>query len=646
MKKTLSIFFLLLPLLLFSQSKFSTSRNMGFMENKGQIHDQDYQPNPDVKYLLNLNNGLNVQLRKNGFSYDTYIIERTKKDKMGEGFEMSRHHFDSLDDYEITYHFHRIDIELLNANPNPEIIAENPSEDYLNFYNAVTPEEGATYVRTYQKVTYRNIYPGIDLEFFVQENAEQPFKYNFIIHPSADINDIKIQYKGANSLKLQNGQIQIDTSNGEFYESIPESWLLEDNSKVDVVYKEIEKGVFGFEVENGMKGRGIVVDPLPILDWATYYGSVMIDDFKALVNDDNDNIYFTGFTSSYNNIATYGAYQTIYGGNYDVFLLKVDSAKQKLWATYFGGTSGDFGQDIYFFNNSLFLTGYSGSSSSIATPNAYKDTLDGQNDAILIKFNENGQRIWGTYFGGTGQDQANAIDINTMGNIIIGGSTNSTTNISTPSSFQTSIANTSSLDGFICVFDSSGQVNWSSYYGGRSQDVIRGIDHDRSNNIYFTGYTQSNTMISSSTSFQSNYGGGLSDGFLTKFDLGGQRIWSTYYGGSSEDDIYSVKIDNHSNIYISGFSTSTNNISSINAYQTNLRINDAIIVKLDSNGSRIWGTYYGGNGGELFKSIDLDDNGNLYLIGQTNSSNSYLSTSGFQPYFSGQNDVLVTNLLL
>jgi hypothetical protein len=106
---------------------FNTKAKNGFIENKGQIHDQDYKPNPEVKYLLNLNNGLNVQLKANSFSYDTYVIERKAKEK-AEAEEMDepdmfRHPFDSIDNYEIVYHFHRIDIQLLNANPNPEIIA-------------------------------------------------------------------------------------------------------------------------------------------------------------------------------------------------------------------------------------------------------------------------------------------------------------------------------------------------------------------------------------------------------------------------------------------------------------------------------------------------------------------------------------------
>jgi len=243
--------------------KTNLKSNYGFIENKGQIHDQNYQPNSSVKYLLTLNNGLNVQLKANSFSYDTYMIERTKKEKKeNEELEMPHHLFDSIDNYDITYKFHRVDIELVNANPNPEIVAEGASEDYLNYYNAVTPEEGATFVRYYQKVTYKNIYPGIDIEFVTNPNSEKTFEYNFIVHPGADASQIRIKYQGANETKLSEGKINIKVAHGNFYESIPQSHLQESNEKVEVSYMKFDVNEFGFHVPEYDGKQVLVIDPL------------------------------------------------------------------------------------------------------------------------------------------------------------------------------------------------------------------------------------------------------------------------------------------------------------------------------------------------------------------------------------------------
>ena len=139
-----------------------------FIENKGQIGDQYGNPNLSVKYLI-IRPGLNIQLKSNSFSYDAYTIERFNRQ---ERIENTTHHKgDKRDDDSIVYHFSRVDIELVNANPAPLITHQGSSNDYLNFYTHITSltkgDEGATKVRGYSKITYQDIYPNIDLEWFI-----------------------------------------------------------------------------------------------------------------------------------------------------------------------------------------------------------------------------------------------------------------------------------------------------------------------------------------------------------------------------------------------------------------------------------------------------------------------------------------------
>ena len=131
----LSVSFILMCII----SNANHKPTIGFIENKGQIHDQNNQPNEKVRYLLNLPN-MNIQLKQNGFSYDTYVIEQI-------GAETNHEMTLSKIKHPIVkrnYHFHRVDVELINANSQPEIIAELPSEAYYNYYTTGTTEKDAT----------------------------------------------------------------------------------------------------------------------------------------------------------------------------------------------------------------------------------------------------------------------------------------------------------------------------------------------------------------------------------------------------------------------------------------------------------------------------------------------------------------------
>jgi len=167
----------------FKASKVSTH---GFIENRGQIIDQDNNPNPDVKYLFNTP-GFNVQLRKVGFSYDVYAVKsfntphsvlnsisgrRNQIDSAIKEYQFHRIDFDLIGANQIDsaikeYQFHRIDFDLIGANLKCEVVESNPSKEYYNYYTTGTPVAGVTHVRSYQRITYKNIYPGIDLELML-----------------------------------------------------------------------------------------------------------------------------------------------------------------------------------------------------------------------------------------------------------------------------------------------------------------------------------------------------------------------------------------------------------------------------------------------------------------------------------------------
>jgi len=137
-------------------------------------------------------------------------------------------------------------------------------------------------------------------------------------------------------------------------------------------------------------------------------------------------------------------------------------------------------------------------------------------DAFLVKFNSSGVRQWGTYYGGTVNDEESSCATDASGNVYLAGRTKSTTAIATTGAHQTTYGG-GYYDAFLVKFNSSGVRQWGTYYGGTGTDEGRSCATDTSGNVYLAGYTQSTTGIATTGAHQTTYGGS-SDAFLVKFD--------------------------------------------------------------------------------------------------------------------------------
>jgi hypothetical protein len=131
---------------------------------------------------------------------------------------------------------------------------------------------------------------------------------------------------------------------------------------------------------------------------------------------------------------------------------------------------------------------------------------------------------------------------------------------------------------------------WATYYGGTGFEFAYDMEIDSLGNIYIVGQTNSVNSIATSGTHQTINDGDY-DGFLVKFNSTGVRQWATYYGGTNFDAAQAVFLDTQNNIYISGTTGSSNNISTAGSFQMNYigRNNDAFLVKFNSNGVRQWG---------------------------------------------------------
>ncbi len=628
-----------------NKSFLKNSFNSSFIENKGQIVDQHNNPNPSVLYLLNTP-GFNVQLRKGGFSYDVYRISNIDQRSLKSEFSASRvsrlasrdskpasdieHRVSSIE-------YHRIDFDLLNANPDPVIETSDPSPDYFNYFTASTAAEGIKNVRQYARITYKEIYPGIDLEFFT--NKENGYKYNFVIYPGANIHDIQLTIAGPNYISLMQDTLKFGTRFGDVEELIPESYYLVNDSKIDIKahFRKMNSEVYVFAVDRTIPENSVlIIDPTSIRLWGTYYGGDDWDSEAQCSADKAGNVFLAGTTYSLNNIASAGSYQDTLAGNDDDFLTKFNAAGQRQWGTYFGGTNlEDLGSCIVDNSGNIYISGDTRSTSGIATPGAHQTVYGGgAYDCFIAKFNQAGDRLWGTYYGGALSDYGGYITLDKNDNIFLTGQTSSDTGIATPGTYQSN--RYASSDAFLAKFDSNGVRQWGTYYGGESQDDGMACATDRLGNVYITGETSSQTNIASLGAFQTTYGGGLHDAFLVKFTNGGQRLWATYYGGSLEDQGFGCASDSAGNVCLVGQTYSPDKIASIGCYQPVLGgLSDAFIVKFDSLGQRLWGTYYGGTSDDRANGCTIGWNNNIFVVGITQSTNNISTQDSYQQAFAG-----------
>ncbi len=360
-----------------------------------------------------------------------------------------------------------------------------------------------------------------------------------------------------------------------------------------------------------------------VRQWATYYGGSQDDMGISCAFDASGNVYMIGSTSSTSGIATAGAHETTIN---DGFLVKFNSNGVRQWGTYFEGNGNACTTDA---SGNIYIVGLTNSTSGIATAGAHQTVMSGSGDAFLVKFNSSGVKQWGTYFGGassgaSGMEKGLSCATDALGNVYMVGHTPSTSGIATAGAHQT-IYGGSSTDAFLVKFNSSGVIQWGTYYGGEGVDIGYSCATDASGNVYMAGDAQQQNLpasgISTIGAHQSAYGGGYSDGFLVKFDSNGLRQWGTYYGGSLLDVSFSCATDASGNVYMSGETQSPNGIATSGAHQTT--VDGAFLVCFNSSGVRQSGTYYGG----IKNVCTTDASGNVYMTGYT-QSNSGIATTG------------------
>lgn len=485
---------------------------------------------------------------------------------------------------------HMLHINWLGANTAAGVQPVKPLTEYYNFFLGNDSARWASGVSAYQHLIYTSVYSGIDLRI---SSVDQNLKYDFLVDPGADPAQIRLQYCGAERLYLENGNLVIETSVGKLIEKKPYVYQLINGGKTEVdAHYILSEDQIRFSFPKGYDPcYPLIIDPLLI--FSTFSGSTADNWGSTATPGENGTLYSAGIMRSALGgtfPATPGAFQTTYGGSYDVALLKYDSTgSQLLYASFLGGSNNETPHSMVMDNNGdLLVFGTTSSPDFPITSGVVGPLFNGGLSVFsdVIEQYPNGSDMFIARISAAG-DQLKACTF-------LGGSSN------------------------------DGLNTWpggplTRNYG----DEMRGdIITDESGNVYISSVTSSDNFPIVN-GFSPVYNGGGTDAVVVKLNAALTQIeWSTFIGGSGFDAAYTIKFDSLGNIYTGGGTTSTDFPITAGAYQSsNAGNTDGWMALIHATGNLLLhATFTGTNQYDQIYFLDVGTTGEVYVYGQTTGS--------------------------
>jgi hypothetical protein len=373
------------------------------------------------------------------------------------------------------------------------------------------------------------------------------------------------------------------------------------------------------------------------LNYATFLGGKGHDDGRGIAVDQQGRAYVTGLTESFD-FPTQSAFQPAhgsdininYGINNDAFVAQLSADGSALrYSTYFGGGGEEFGINIAVDQRGqAYVTGDTRSTDS-PTKNPLQPALGGDTDVFVARFSADGRTLgYATYLGGSGDDSARCIAVDQRGQAYVAGSTGSA-DFPTKNPLQPALSGNG--DGFVARFSADGRaLSYATYLGGSGDESARGIAVDQRGQAYVTGFTGSDDFPAKNP-FQPTLNGNT-DAFIARFNADGRALsYATYFGGSGGDSAGDIALDQRGQIYIAG-GTGSDDFPTKNPLQPTLNGTfDAFVARFSADGRTLgYATYLGGSGGESARGIAVDQRGQAYVTGDTNSFD-YPTVNAFRP---------------
>lgn len=549
---------------------FAQSNTIWIEPNAGQWNEK-------VQQRVKIPKG-HLFIDKEGF---TYFLSNIR--------DLQGHHHEEEKEVEL-YKSHAVKAEFLNANFSV-FDYEKKSPHYHNYLLGNDKKNWVSEVYSYEQVNYREIYPGVDLEFYGLSNS---LKYNFLVESGADPSLIKIKYKGQSSIGLTEEGLEIQTTIGDILEKRPIAYYADGEKESIPIQFKLKRSIVTFEFPEGYdSNRPIVIDPE--IAFSTYTGATS-DNWGNTACPGSDGTLFAGgivFGSGYP--VTTGSFQTTYAGGLpngqpgiDVVVSKFSAdGSQLLYSTFLGGSKNEIPHSmITNDNNELFIYGSTCSDDfPIDSTTAFQSSIVhsgsaqivngikfSSTNAFVVHMNANGTDLLGsTLFGGSSFDGinlhngtfTNSLVINYgdqfRGEIMIDDSQNiyiTGTTRSQDLPMQNPIKNTLSgnSDAYVAKFDPGlSNLLFSTFLGGDLDDSGNSIQIASSGDIYVGGGTEGGTFMSSFSSLYQGTPAGDRDGYVAKINGGTFQLEAIRWFGTPEyDQIYFVQIDLNDEVYIYG----------------------------------------------------------------------------------------------
>jgi len=534
------------------------------------------------------------------------------------------------------------------ANPHPVIETFDNLDSTISYFTGNDPDRWRQAVPVWGEVRYRDLWPGVDLEFGHQDGR---LVQRFVAHEGADMSAVHLQVEGAEGIGIDNGWLHLTMIGRDWALLAPRAdftypvqLVAPDGSVTKVA---VQHTVGGIEPQNVTRPA----DNWDELVYSTFLGGSNSDGSSGIIVDSSGSAYLTGYTKSSNLPTTPGSFDPGHNGDHDAFVAQLSTdGSELIYSTFLGGSGSDGGYSVVVDEaGNAYVTGYTGSTNFPTSSGSYDVSFNGPSDgfdAFVVKLNPAGSGlIYSTYLGGGSTDGGHEIVVDGAGNAYVTGRTESANFPSKIGSFDTS--HNGSADAFVVKLNQNGSgLSYATFLGGSSDDGSNGIAMDGAGNAYVSGSTESYNFPTTVGAFDTIYNGDK-DTFVLKLNAAGSApVYGTFLGGASLDSGYAIAVDNAGNAYTTGGTESPDFPTTTGAFDRSYNNGtDVFIAKLNPAGNSLtYATFMGGSDFDHGLGIAADAAGNTYVTGSTTSSNFPTTAGAFDTSHNGHNDAFAGRL--